>query len=153
MNYSWGTMPTDHNYTGQRGDNQSGLLYYNFRWYDPTVSRFVRTDDIQNNRTGNDPYAYVNGNPETLGDPTGHDGEGDPQYTYYEAAVTLWYMEVEESYNPKTSVVAQARINGAKVPALPAHPTMQDIKNLSKALQQAAKQGGTSSYGVADISA
>jgi hypothetical protein len=32
MNYAWGTMPTAHNYTGQRLDSQSGLLYYSFRW-------------------------------------------------------------------------------------------------------------------------
>ncbi|HEU5378530.1 MAG TPA: RHS repeat-associated core domain-containing protein, partial [Ktedonobacteraceae bacterium] len=67
-NYSWGTMPTAQNYTSQRLDSQTGLLYYNFRWYDPFSGRFVRTDTKQNNANGLDPFAYVNGNPETLTD-------------------------------------------------------------------------------------
>src|SRR5579883_3087195 len=77
MNYAWGTMPTAHNYTGQRLDSQSGLLYYNFRWYDPLTGVFVRTDTKQNNAQGFNPYAYVNDNPETKNDPTGHWGWGD----------------------------------------------------------------------------
>jgi RHS repeat-associated protein len=76
-NYTWGTMPTAHNYTGQRLDSQSGLLYYNFRWYDPLTGVFVRTDTKQNNAQGFNPYAYVNDNPETKNDPTGHWGWGD----------------------------------------------------------------------------
>ena len=76
LNYAWGTMPTAHNYTGQRLDSQSGLLYYNFRWYDPLTGQFVRTDTKQNNANGQDPYAYVNDNPETKNDPTGHWGWG-----------------------------------------------------------------------------
>ena len=70
--YSWGSMPTSFNYTGQRLDSQTGLLYYNFRSYDPVSGRFVRADTKQNNAGGMDPYAYVGDNPETRNDPTGH---------------------------------------------------------------------------------
>ncbi len=76
MNFSWCTMPTAHNYTGQRLDSQSGLLSYNFRWYDPLSRQFVRTDTKQTNAQGFNPYAYVNDNPETRNDPTGHWGWG-----------------------------------------------------------------------------
>ncbi|HLG76689.1 MAG TPA: RHS repeat-associated core domain-containing protein, partial [Ktedonobacteraceae bacterium] len=72
QNYAWGTMPTAHNYTGQRLDSQSGLLYYNFRWYDPVLGQFARTDTIQGNFTGVDPYGYVSDSPEDMVDPTGH---------------------------------------------------------------------------------
>jgi RHS repeat-associated protein len=65
-------MPTTYNFTGQRLDNQTGLLYYNFRYYDPLSGRFARADTQQNNANGMDPYAYVAGNPETKNDPTGH---------------------------------------------------------------------------------
>jgi hypothetical protein len=47
-------------------------LYYNARYYDPVVGRFVSADTVQDNRKGFDPYAYVRGNPLTLTDPTGH---------------------------------------------------------------------------------
>src|SRR5579883_2453178 len=70
--YSWGSMPTSFNYTGQRLDSQTGLLYYNFRSYDPVSGRFVRADTKQNNADGMDPSAYVGYNPETRNDPSGH---------------------------------------------------------------------------------
>jgi RHS repeat-associated protein len=76
MNYSWGSMPTDKNYTGQQLDSQSGLLYYQFRWYDPLTGEFTRTDTKQDNANGMNPYAYVSDNPETKNDPTGHWGWG-----------------------------------------------------------------------------
>ncbi|MEO6888751.1 MAG: RHS repeat-associated core domain-containing protein [Ktedonobacteraceae bacterium] len=72
--YTQGTMPTTYNFTGQRLDSQTGLLYYNSRYYDPISGRFTRADTIDTNAEGMDPYAYVAGNPETLIDSTGHDG-------------------------------------------------------------------------------
>ncbi len=72
IRYSQGTMPTTYNFTGQRLDSQTGLLYYNFRYYDPVSGRFVRADTTQTNAGGMDPYAYVGNNPEGRTDPTGH---------------------------------------------------------------------------------
>lgn len=43
VRYSQGTMPMTYNFTGQRLDSQTGLLYYNFRYYDPLSGRFTRT--------------------------------------------------------------------------------------------------------------
>jgi len=74
VRYSQGSMPTTYNFTGQRLDSQTGLLYYNFRYYDPFSGQFTRADTQQNNASGMDPYAYVGNNPETKDDPTGHDG-------------------------------------------------------------------------------
>ena len=67
-------MPTTYNFTGQRLDSETGLLYYNFRYYDPVSGRFVRADTVDTNAGGKDPYAYVGDSPENKGDPTGHDG-------------------------------------------------------------------------------
>src|SRR5882724_8478707 len=69
--YSKGTMGTAKGYIGQYGD-VTGLDYYNARYYDPVVGVFVSADTVQDNLGGFDPYAYVGGNPETMGDPTGH---------------------------------------------------------------------------------
>jgi len=68
----WGSMPTSFNYAGERLDGQTGLLYDTFRYYDPLSGRFVRADNVQDNSTGMDPYAYVGDNPETRNDPSGH---------------------------------------------------------------------------------
>ena len=37
---STGTIPTDKKFTGQRLDD-TGLYYYNARYYDPTTGRFI----------------------------------------------------------------------------------------------------------------
>src|SRR5260370_848485 len=74
VRYSQGTMPTTYNFTGQRLDSQTGLLYYGFRYYDPLSGRFARADTVETNADGMDPYAYVGDNPETKDDPTGHRG-------------------------------------------------------------------------------
>jgi len=76
VRYSSGTMPTDIGFTGQRGDSATGLDYYNARYYDPVVGLFISADTVLPGG-GFDPwglsrYAYVQGNPETGTDPTGH---------------------------------------------------------------------------------
>jgi hypothetical protein len=43
--YTAGTTPTAFNFTGQRKDSGSGLLFYNARWYDP--SRDVQPSDTR----------------------------------------------------------------------------------------------------------
>jgi len=65
-------MPTTYNFTGQRLDSETGLLYYNFRYYDPVSGRFVRADTVDTNAKGIDPFAYVGDSPEGRTDPTGH---------------------------------------------------------------------------------
>jgi RHS repeat-associated protein len=85
VRYSQGSMPTTYNFTGQRLDSQTGLLYYNFRYYDPLSGRFIRADNVDSNSSGKDPYVYVGGNPETKNDPTGH--QNDPYIAY----VYAWY--------------------------------------------------------------
>jgi RHS repeat-associated protein len=70
--YSDGTMPSPFSFTGQRLDSLTGLLYYGARYYDPVSGRFTTADDVENNTSGNDPYAYVHGNPESATDPSGH---------------------------------------------------------------------------------
>ena len=62
-------------FTGQRKDSGSGLLFYNARWYDPTVGRFISADTIvpqpgipqSLNR-----YSYTANNPLRFVDPSGH---------------------------------------------------------------------------------
>ncbi len=74
--YIEGVLGTDKGYTGQFADSVTGLDYYNARWYDPVSGRFLSPDTVQGNAQGMDPYAYVEGNPETRTDPTGQDGCG-----------------------------------------------------------------------------
>ena len=46
MRYQWGSLPTTYNFTGQRLDGDTGLLYYGARYYDPLLGRFLSADSI-----------------------------------------------------------------------------------------------------------
>jgi RHS repeat-associated protein len=76
---SAGTMPTNYTYTGQYSHvNDFGLLYYNARWYDPSLGRFAQADTIvPGGVQGYDRYAYTNNNPVKYTDPSGHAAENE----------------------------------------------------------------------------
>jgi RHS repeat-associated protein len=64
----------DKKFTGQRLDG-TGLYYYNARYYDPIIGRFISPDGTGQNL--NEPqtlnrYSYVQNNPLKYTDPTGH---------------------------------------------------------------------------------
>jgi RHS repeat-associated protein len=62
-------------YTGQENDPETGLDYYNARYYNSHIHRFTQPDtqiaDIYNPQNLNR-YSYVNNNPLTYTDPSGH---------------------------------------------------------------------------------
>jgi RHS repeat-associated protein len=71
--FSQGTLGTDKKFTGQQLDG-TGLYYYNARYYDPTVGRFISADTVgikQNNPQTLNRYTYCFNNPLTFNDPTG----------------------------------------------------------------------------------
>jgi RHS repeat-associated protein len=82
-------LNTDRTFTGQKQDG-TGLLYYNARYYDPTLGTFISPDTLvpdagvlfDYNR-----YLYVRGNPLKYTDPTGHCaqtiGDEDFECWYY----------------------------------------------------------------------
>ncbi|MCB8951493.1 MAG: hypothetical protein H6650_05715 [Ardenticatenales bacterium] len=66
---------TDRGYTGQKHNDDLGLIYFNARYYLPGIGRFVSADtivpDVTNPQSFNR-YSYVLGNPLRYSDPTGH---------------------------------------------------------------------------------
>ncbi|MDC7126871.1 MAG: RHS repeat-associated core domain-containing protein [Spirochaetales bacterium] len=87
-------------YTGKELDEETGLYYYNARWYiaelyestvhtilpnhaklkefdDPNIGRFTTEDPI---RDGLNWYAYANNNPLKFVDPTGLSGEQEDSF-------------------------------------------------------------------------
>jgi len=62
-------------FTGQRLDDETGLYYYESRYYDPDLGRFISADTVVPG--AGDPqafnrYAYVRNNPVVMVDPDGH---------------------------------------------------------------------------------
>jgi RHS repeat-associated protein len=80
VRYASGTTPTKYQYTGQYSyQSDFGLLFYNARWYDSSLSRFTSADTIvPGGVQGLDRYAYVNNSPIMFTDPSGHNPECGP---------------------------------------------------------------------------
>lgn len=71
LQYGKGSMGTARGFTGQYKDDLSGLYNFGARYYDHTVGVFLSADTVAGNIKGENPYSYVNGNPENFNDPTG----------------------------------------------------------------------------------
>ena len=59
-------LPTDNTYTGQKTIESIGLMFYNARYYDTYLNRWVQPDSIipdPYNPQDYDRYAYVHSNP------------------------------------------------------------------------------------------
>jgi len=76
VRYASGGLPTRYTFTGQYSHVADfGLLFYNARWYDSELGRFVQADtDVPESQGVQawDRYAYVNNSPVNFTDPTGH---------------------------------------------------------------------------------
>jgi RHS repeat-associated protein len=75
-------------YTGREPD-ETGLIYYRARYYDPSVGRFTQRDP-SGFKGGLNLYAYVNGNPVNKTDPTGM--TPIPLYDMYDTSGNLRYF-------------------------------------------------------------
>ncbi len=81
--YTNGTTLTTYHFTGQREESGlgAGVYFYQARWYDSGLGRFLQADTIvpgAGNPQAYNRYAYVLNNPLRFMDPTGHapcDGE------------------------------------------------------------------------------
>jgi RHS repeat-associated protein len=75
LQYTSGTKDNAHKFTGQILDDNTGLYYYNARYYDPVLCTFVTPDTVIQDPY--DPqslnrYAYCRNNPIIYADPDGH---------------------------------------------------------------------------------
>ena len=62
-------------FTGKPKDDESGLLFFGARYYDPTVGRFITADTIvpyPSDPQSFNRYSYARNNPVNIIDPTGH---------------------------------------------------------------------------------
>ncbi len=140
------TLPTRYTFTGQYsyvsdeatdlGNAGFGLLFYNARWYDPYLNRFIQPDSIvpdPYNSQDWDRYSYARNNPIRFNDPTGHNidcGIGD-QYCddLHQEYYTSWlplapntsfdtYLIAKDSYyyynsHPDAAVVDAFGLDGS----------------------------------------
>jgi len=108
---SGGIGQTSLNYTGQRLDG-TGLLYYNARYYDPALGKFLTPDNITPGADSQsfNRYTYVKNNPLKYSDPTGHYSKQAP---------------LEEHDEPMSDEEAQAAVAAATATQTSATPRIQ----------------------------
>jgi len=63
-----GSGDAKYTYGGKELDDETNLYYFNARYYDATIGRFINVDPIQD---GLNWYVYCNNNPMNRADPTG----------------------------------------------------------------------------------
>lgn len=66
-----GTPATRFSYTSQEYDDDTGLYYYNARWYDAKTGRFMTKDPIGFNAGDTNQYRYVGNDAVNASDPSG----------------------------------------------------------------------------------
>ena len=72
-----GTANVAYKYTGKELDDSTGLYFYDARYYDAALGRFISPDTIvpdPGNPQDFNRYTYANNNPILYNDPTGHFG-------------------------------------------------------------------------------
>lgn len=90
-----GTADTRYKFTGQEHDSESDLYYYNARYYNPVLGRFL-SRDASLGTTGNilsrNPYIYTQNNPLKYTDPSGNFLETfwDIGNVIYDVGQTTW---------------------------------------------------------------
>ena len=73
--YGGAQETSDFYFTGQRLDESTGLYYYNARYYDPGLGRFITPDSLvpgPDNPQSLNRYSYCGNNPVNRIDPSGH---------------------------------------------------------------------------------
>jgi RHS repeat-associated protein len=70
-----GDFDETHGFTGKEYDSDTGLYYYNARWYDSDLGRFISEDPVMDPNNPN-LYTYCANNPLKNIDPTGYSSEG-----------------------------------------------------------------------------
>ncbi len=120
----YGSSPTAFQYTGQRNDSSIGLYFYNARYYDPYLNRFLSPDtiipDLKNPQSLNR-YSYTYNNPLRYIDDSGH----IPVPPIIVGLVVLWMLTHPEpaltpgDYQDTLTIYAVQPVKGSEIPLNP----------------------------------
>jgi RHS repeat-associated protein len=116
------TLPTRNTFTGQYsyvsddatdlGSSGFGLMFYQSRWYDPSLGRMAQADTIvPGGVQGLDRYAYVNNSPLNYVDPSGHFGQCHDGQSGYQCRMTQQRAAQVNFRGQQAQARAQARAN------------------------------------------
>jgi RHS repeat-associated protein len=92
-------LPTKYRFTGQYVQNELWLYFYNARWYDNRVGRFIQADTVvpdPKKTQSFDRFEYSFNNPIKYFDPSGHGACDDPTNTDPACYPTIWIYNLTQ---------------------------------------------------------
>ncbi|TFH43717.1 MAG: hypothetical protein E4G96_00455, partial [Chrysiogenales bacterium] len=110
-----GSDPAYHKFNSHRLDDESGLYYYNARYYDPHIGRFITPDTIvpdPGNSQSLNRYMYVEGNPITLNDPSGSRPSWQIDF-YAEQLMSNWKQQADRQPDNVLTQMCKSLLNSA----------------------------------------
>jgi RHS repeat-associated protein len=148
-----GSVNSEKQFTGQMLD-ATGLYYYNARYYDPTIGRFISPDNIiqnyENPQTLNR-YSYCANNPLNGTDPTGldyisdHGGMNTPTPLEHPTRTGFIVRLFDIFTHPNDWVIEQGinTVTGAAGPKVDIVPSVVDKNDIPESQQAAYNFGQT----------
>jgi RHS repeat-associated protein len=112
-------------FTGHYDDPETGLQYFNARFYDPTIGRFLTADSYGGDATipsSRHRYAYAHNAPTNYVDPTGHYIESAIDIASLAAGSASFYMNMQDGDYAAASLDALGIVLDAVALALPGIP-------------------------------
>ncbi len=100
-------------FTGKQRDGETGLDYFESRYYSSSLGRFTSADSFNGytvNPQSLNLYAYTQNNPLTLIDPTGHDPSAADDVDYYDDEAQEKAREYQEGVEGYTEEMYEANL-------------------------------------------
>jgi RHS repeat-associated protein len=124
-------------FTGKDLDEDTGLYYFNARWYDQEVGRFVSEDQVADPNNLN-LYAYVANNPLTLTDSTGNNIDYNAEMMQAHNYESFWNQEnyftsnwvLDSTKQAASRIALQSEINANGKIVLPGETNSNKIAAL-----------------------
>jgi RHS repeat-associated protein len=128
-----GAVPSfRYTYTGQEYDSASGLYYYNNRWYDASLGKFISQDPISFSAGDTNLYRYCGNNPVNYTDPSGLCEEGEFRW---------WNPLTWSSYNSRVDKAAKERADAMDRISRGDFSKADTVKKLPKEAAEVAREG------------
>ncbi len=149
-----GQLPSDHQFAGKRQDPQTGLIFFESRYYDPHLGRFITPDTIVPNPANPQDlnrYTYANNNPVSNVDPTGH-GWFKKAFKWLLLALTIVLTIIFPPTSFLTAMTATSAMASAITALLPGRTwqTVSQITGMAAAALTAVQLGAQAAKGIKD---
>lgn len=149
-----GAASDPHKFTGKELDDETGLYYFNARYYDAHLGRFISVDPVGGSNT--DPqswnrYAYALNNPVTVTDPSGQCAEdlciGEAAAVAALVSATIAELNSPDPNNPSRTKGEALAESAAQKAQAAADATAKAISDTGKIIGAVFSKGSSETEG------